>query len=85
MTSFASKQILNRRQARWANELSELNFKIVYRPGVKNKRADSLTRRSSDYSIKEESPPAKILGPGKFETSSIQTGLVEDFKKETGK
>lgn len=32
LTTFASKQILNRRQARWANELSELDFKIVYRP-----------------------------------------------------
>lgn len=81
LTSFASKQILNRRQARWANELSELNFKIVYRPGIKNKRADSLTRRSSDYLIKDL-PPAKILGPEKFEISSLQTGLVEDLKKK---
>jgi len=39
---------LNRRQARWSELLSRYDFKIVYRPGVLNRRADALTRKSGD-------------------------------------
>ena len=45
---FMSSKQLNRRQARWAEFLSELNFKITYRPGVQGTKPDSLTRRSED-------------------------------------
>jgi hypothetical protein len=48
LQGFLTKKLLNRRQARWALELSEYNFKIVYRPGPKNAKADALTRRSGD-------------------------------------
>lgn len=39
---------LNRRQARWAEFLSEFNFKISYRPGKEGEKPDVLTRRSQD-------------------------------------
>src|ERR1700722_3741170 len=39
---------LTRRQARWAEFLSEFNFKIMYRPGKQGQKPDSLTRRSQD-------------------------------------
>ena len=39
---------LNRRQARWAEFLSEFNFKITYRPGRQGTKPDSLTRRVGD-------------------------------------
>jgi len=42
---FNTTKILNRRQAGWAGILSEINFKIVYRPGEKNGKADGLSRR----------------------------------------
>ena len=42
-----SKQ-LNRRQARWAEFLSEFNFRIIYRPEKQEQKPDSLTRRSKD-------------------------------------
>ena len=80
LTTFASKQILNRRQARWANELSELNFKIVYRPGSKNQRADILTRRSGDRLKREEPTPTTILGPDKFQISSLEAGFSNEVK-----
>jgi len=38
-------KLLNRRQARWAEILSQFNFKIVYRPGEKNGKADALSHR----------------------------------------
>jgi hypothetical protein len=38
------KNQLNRRQARWAESLQEYNFKIVYRKGTENGKADALSR-----------------------------------------
>jgi hypothetical protein len=37
---------LNRRQARWAQELAGYDFKIFYCPGSANGRPDALSRRS---------------------------------------
>lgn len=42
---FTTTKVLNRRQARWAEVLAEFNFKIIYRPGSKNGKADALSRR----------------------------------------
>jgi len=42
---FNTTKLLNRRQARWAEILSELNFKIMYRPGKRNGKADALSHR----------------------------------------
>lgn len=41
---FMSTKQLTRRQARWAELLSQYNFKITFRPGAKNGKADLLTR-----------------------------------------
>jgi hypothetical protein len=43
---FATTKVLNRRQARWAQELAGYDFKIVYCPGSKNGKPDALSRRS---------------------------------------
>ncbi len=40
---------LPRRQARWAEFLSEFNFVISYTPGKENQKADSLTRHINDH------------------------------------
>ena len=45
---FMTTKQLNRRQARWAEFLSEFNFKIMYRPGRQGEKPDTLTRRSQD-------------------------------------
>jgi len=42
---FDTTKLLNRRQARWAEILSEFNFKIIYCPGERNGKADALSRR----------------------------------------
>jgi hypothetical protein len=39
---------LNRRQARWAEFLSEFNFRIKYRPGKQGTKPDALTRQPGD-------------------------------------
>jgi hypothetical protein len=43
---FTTTKVLNRRQARWAQELAGYDFKIIYRPGTQNGKPDALSRRS---------------------------------------
>jgi transposase InsO family protein len=43
---FTTTKVLNRRQARWAQELAGIDFKIYYRPGTQNGKPDALSRRS---------------------------------------
>lgn len=45
---FMSTKLLNRRQARWAQTLSQLKFVITDRPGPRNEKPDALTHRSGD-------------------------------------
>ena len=43
---FTTTKVLNRRQARWVQELAGIDFKIYYRTGTKNGKPDALSRRS---------------------------------------
>jgi len=45
---FMMKKLLNRRQARWSEFLTQYDYEIVYRPGKSNGKADALTRRPGD-------------------------------------
>ena len=60
LLTFTTTKVLNRRQVRWAEELASYRFKIYYRKGSKNSKADALNRRS-DYLIKEGKKPAAIF------------------------
>jgi hypothetical protein len=46
LTYFTTTKELNKRQTRWAEFLSEFNFRIIYRKGSENGRADALSRRT---------------------------------------
>ena len=46
---FMSTKVLTRRQARWAEVLSEYNFLITYRPGKQAQKPDALSRRDDVY------------------------------------
>uniref|UniRef100_A0A093Y1I0 Transposon Tf2-6 polyprotein n=1 Tax=Talaromyces marneffei PM1 TaxID=1077442 RepID=A0A093Y1I0_TALMA len=46
---FTQKKLLNRRQARWAEFLSQFNYKLIYRSGKLGGKPDALTRRSQDW------------------------------------
>jgi hypothetical protein len=47
---FMTKKLLNQQQARWSECLTLFDYKIVYRPGKSNGKADALTRRPGDLS-----------------------------------
>ena len=62
---FQKTKILNRRQARWAQELAGYNFKVYFRPGKQNRKADYLSRRT-EYRLEKEgdsATPKTILEP----------------------
>ena len=42
---FTTTKVLNRRQARWAQELAGIDFKIFYRPRSQNGKPDALSSR----------------------------------------
>jgi hypothetical protein len=42
---FNSCKGLTHRQARWAKDLAGYDFKVLYRPGLKNSKPDVLSRR----------------------------------------
>jgi transposase InsO family protein len=44
LTYFKSAVLLNRRQTRWAEELKQYNFVLLYRKGTSNAKADILSR-----------------------------------------
>src|SRR3989337_612578 len=73
---FATTKVLNRRQARWAQELAAYDFKIIYRPGSKNGKPDALSRRPEHRPEKgggsdENQPICRIL---KLEQVSFEDG-----------
>jgi hypothetical protein len=45
---FTTTKLINRRQARWSQFLSQFDFRIIYRPGKSGGKPDALTRRSGD-------------------------------------
>src|SRR5271154_149486 len=47
---FTETKVYNRRQARWAEKLSQFDFKIVFRPGKQGGKPDALSRRP-DYTL----------------------------------
>jgi hypothetical protein len=84
LQTFLTKKLLNRRQARWALQLAEYNFKIVYRPGKQNGKADALTRRSGDLPEEGDGrgrPIEAVLRPQNFGNDYQLCALAQAFKK----
>ena len=72
---FMQAQKLTRRQARYLETLSEFNFKIVYRSGKQNEKADALTRMAdakptSDQDDRVRHQYQTILTPDRLQINS---------------
>jgi hypothetical protein len=83
---FTTTKVLNRRQARWAQELAGIDFKIYYRPGSKNGKPDALSRRSEYRPEKggsESQPITTVLHKSHFaESESIQLAGTANTLRE---
>ncbi|THC87525.1 hypothetical protein EYZ11_013030 [Aspergillus tanneri] len=74
---FMTTKQLNRRQARWAEFLSEFNFKIMYWPGKQGQKPDTLTRRSQDLPKGFDDERERE----RFQTVLRENQLDEDLRK----
>ena len=92
---FNTTKLLNRRQARWAEILSEFNFKIIYCPGGRNGKADALSRRvdpelegereKQDLTIRMFKPGQLDLGTGEDTLVTRQIMAVKASHMEESK
>ena len=80
---FNSTKVLNRRQHRWAEFLQPFRFKVVYREGRLNEKADTLSRRR-DYRPEGGGEPLKVpqkfFGPGQYEQVPVERVLVSSAR-----
>jgi len=90
LQSFLTKKVWNKRQIRWAQELTNYNFKIVYRPGSRGGKPDALSRRP-DYRPEEGARHSEetILKSEYFQISiihqkrSAETALTPEKREPT--
>ena len=69
-------KVLNRQQARWAQELAGIDFRIYYQPGTQNRKPDALSKRLEYRPEKggvENQPITMVLGKNHFEERLICT------------
>ena len=71
-----TKKTLTHRQARWAEKLSEYNFKIIYQDGKTNQKADALTRQADSQELGHKHQEQVLLSPEHF---SITLTDLEDL------
>ena len=75
---FANNKLLNRRQGRWALELDGFDFQIIHRPGVKNGKPNTLSRRSEFHPEKGGQgyqPIERVLKPAQW--------IEDDYSENT--
>jgi len=76
---FNTTKLLNRTQARWAEILSQFNFKIVYRPGERNGKADALSRRVDpelEGEGEKQDLTIRMFKPGRFQLGDNEEALL---------
>ena len=78
-------KILNRRQARWAEILSEFNFVITYRPGEKNGKADALSHRTDPALEGGSDTPISMFQPGQLAAVERTNQLLVQLLGQNGK
>ena len=88
---FATTKVLNRRQAHGAQELAGYDFKIYFRPGKKNGKADYLSRRPEKHFAREKSDAVdgekdgKDAADGKVDGKDAVDGKKDGSEAEDGK
>lgn len=73
---FMESKELTRRQARWSEKLADFNFKITYRPGKQNDKADALTRMPGSTppgkeDIRQQHQNRTILTPDRLDLDCV--------------
>ena len=73
LTYFKAARKLNRRQARWMQELAEFDFELKHVPGKKHNPADFLSRPFGENQGKDDNEDLILLPPARFALTSFPT------------
>jgi len=76
---FNTTKLLNQRQARWAEILSEFNFKIFYHPGKRNGKADATSHRVDpelEGEGKKQDLTIRMFKPGQLDLGISEETLI---------
>jgi len=79
---FNTTRLLNRRQSRWVEILSQFNFKIVYCPGEKNGKADALSCQVDpelEGKGEKQELMIRIFKQGQFQLGENEESLLTRF------
>ena len=81
LSYFQTAKVLNRRQARWAQQLATFDFVINFRPGAQNAKADILSRREEYRPEKgdENQPITSVLSKKHFADTTQKFVSLEEF------
>ncbi len=71
-----SAKRLNHRQARWSLFFTRFNFKITYRPGSQNTKADALSRL---YESSASNPSQELILPPSIILAPIQWDIMTEI------
>ena len=82
---FPTTKILNRRQARWVEILSEFNFVITYCSGEKNGKVDALSRRTDPVLEGGSDNPIFMFKPGQLAAVERTNQLLVQILGQNGK
>ena len=77
LTYFKAARKLNRRQARWMQELAEFDFELRHVPGKKHVPADFLSRPFGENQGKDDNKDLILLPPARFALMNFPT-TIED-------
>ena len=90
LQSFLTKKVWNQRQIRWAQEFTNYNFKIVYRPGSRGGKPDTLSRRPEYHpEVGARHSEQSILKSEHLQISGIdqrrsaETALIQEKREPT--
>ena len=86
--SFLTKKVWNQQQIRWAQELTNYNFKIVYGPRSRGRKPDGLSRRpeyrpedgarhSEQSILKSEHFQISVM----YQKQSVETALILETRE----
>ena len=86
---FMQTKELTRRQARWAEKLADFNFKIMYRSGKSNGKADALTRMPNSVPADRQDERQKhqyraLLSPECFQKYGAKPDSISQARFSAG-